>query len=192
MTGVQTCALPIYLLPGYWPKRLLITNFSPLFIAGAMFYRTYVHGPSIARILTILVAWATTLVTEIRGLGSIRAHFRTEFDPAVIAVVVTVFFVALGIVALHRTGAASRWRWTTLGALTYPLYLLHQNLGFMTFNIAYGSVAPWLLLCIVVIAMLLLAYLVHTQIETRYAKRFSAALNRFADWLSGVRSVLRR
>ena len=45
--------------------------------------------------------------------------------------------VLMLMVALGLTAALGRVRWTLLGGLTYPLYLLHENIGFMVFNAAY-------------------------------------------------------
>ncbi|WP_053159091.1 hypothetical protein [Pseudomonas sp. P1.8] len=53
--------------------------------------------------------------------------------------------------------------WATLGALTYPLYLLHQMTGFMIFNVAYPAVSPHVLLWGTIALMVSASYLVHKK-----------------------------
>jgi peptidoglycan/LPS O-acetylase OafA/YrhL len=80
-------------------------------------------------------------------------------------VVVTVSFVAVGAIALGYTGRLDVPWFTTLGALTYPLYLVHQNIGW---TIIYGLREPlgrWPAAATALAAVLLLAWLVHRWVE---------------------------
>ncbi|HET7776717.1 MAG TPA: hypothetical protein VFK74_10140 [Azospira sp.] len=81
------------------------------------------------------------------------------------------------LVALGRTGFLGRRPWLTLGALTYPLYLLHQNIGYMIFNAWYPLVDPHLLLWGTVVLMLLASHGIHVLVERRLAKRLKQLLS---------------
>jgi peptidoglycan/LPS O-acetylase OafA/YrhL len=64
-----------------------------------------------------------------------------------------------------------RWRGLmVLGALTYPLYLMHAQLSRVIIFHFHRSVQPVLLLCLLVVGVLVLAYLVHRLVERPVAR----------------------
>ena len=79
------------------------------------------------------------------------------------------------LIVSNNTAALGRLNWAALGALTYPLYLLHQMIGFMIFNMAYPVVNPHLLLWGTLALMIGASWFIHKKIETpmaRLLKRF--------------------
>jgi peptidoglycan/LPS O-acetylase OafA/YrhL len=63
----------------------------------------------------------------------------------------------------------------TLGALTYPLYLIHNAAGKAVIDYYKGDFPEWLLIIITISLALALSYLIHTYIEKKSAptlKRF--------------------
>jgi peptidoglycan/LPS O-acetylase OafA/YrhL len=85
------------------------------------------------------------------------------------------------LVALRRTGAFGLYRWPLAGALTYPLFLLHQHIGYMIFNKLYPGINPHILFWSTIAAVLATALAVHVFIEKRFASPMKAALERVAD-----------
>jgi peptidoglycan/LPS O-acetylase OafA/YrhL len=76
--------------------------------------------------------------------------------------------------ALVATGRLSRFDrpWlVTAGALTYPLYLIHQSLGVTVIHQLHRVVPAWVLLAALVVALLGLAWLVHRFVERPLAAR---------------------
>lgn len=90
---------------------------------------------------------------------------------------VVLFFLIFLLIATNRMAALQRWNWTALGALTYPLYLLHQMIGFMIFNIAYPAVDPHVLLWGTVAFMVSVSWLIHKQIEKPMARSIKRSLS---------------
>lgn len=91
---------------------------------------------------------------------------------------ITVFYlVFLGIVLRWLRLGQSKWlAWA--GTLTYPVYLLHHNMGYIVFQRVGNSINRYVLLAAMMVALLVLAYLLHVLMERRYA-------NRFGQWLRG-------
>ncbi|MDH6578105.1 acyltransferase [Kitasatospora sp. MAP5-34] len=60
-----------------------------------------------------------------------------------------------------------RWKWLTVaGALTYPLYLLHQEIGWQLITrLRAHHLAPYPTLAVVTVVMLFAAWLVHRLVE---------------------------
>lgn len=159
-------------------RSLLIYEYAPYFIAGATFYLVRWHGLSAARVGLLLATLALSVRHSLAALPGLEAHYHTTYDRAVVTALVIGFFGVMLAVSTGRTGAIGRRTWVTAGALTYPLYLIHQQLGFLLFNAAYPAVNAHLLLWGAVLLVCGLAYVIHTQVERRFARPFKMLLER--------------
>ncbi|MEU8123236.1 acyltransferase [Spirillospora sp. NPDC049024] len=105
-------------------KTLLLPDQAPYFIAGMAFFLIYRFRSNIALWLVIAACWALSahyLVQNINPLNKWPGVHET-----VIPVVVTALYAIMALVALGKLRWLS-WRgFTFLGALTYPLYLVHE------------------------------------------------------------------
>lgn len=179
----------------FWPnanlRYYLITDYSAFFIAGAAYYLIWSKGPTLARIAIVTCSWWLAMFESTRGLPGFESHFNTTMSPYVVAGIVTAFFAVMLLVSLRWTGFFGRRRWVLVGALTYPLYLLHQNIGFMVFNVAYPTVNAHLLFWTTIAVALVSAYAVHLFVERPISPAMKAALNKFADCLPGQKTLKR-
>jgi peptidoglycan/LPS O-acetylase OafA/YrhL len=158
----------------------LIAEYSPYFIGGAACYLVWQRG--VGRVTSILLAgaWALAVWQSVTSLPALEKHFATHFDPAIVATAVTAFYAALFLVSTRRTGPVANLRWTALGAMTYPLYLLHQVIGFSIFNALHPAVHPQVLLWGTVLLMLAASYAVHILVERPAAPAMKRIINRSA------------
>jgi peptidoglycan/LPS O-acetylase OafA/YrhL len=125
--------------------------------------------------LIVIFSWGLALFESLRELPNFEKHYNTNMNGYVVGGIITAFFLVMWLVSMGKTGFLGRQRWLLAGVITYPLYLLHQNIGFMIFNIAYSKVNPNLLLCYTVLAAVVVAYAVHVFIE----KKLSPAMKNF-------------
>ena len=54
---------------------------------------------------------------------------------------------------------------TTLGALTYPLYLLHEDIGWTVIDHVHGLLPDWAVVAVLTAGFLGAAWLVHRFVE---------------------------
>lgn len=166
-------------------RSILITDYSAYFIAGATFYIIWAKGFTKTRIFLLAGALALASYTAIVWAASIETKYATEFNPLIICSVITLFFMTFFLIATNKTAAIGTLNWTTLGALTYPLYLLHQMIGFMIFNLAYPMVNPHILLWGTTALMIGASYIIHKRIEVPMARQIKKillfSLNRVRD-----------
>ena len=159
-------------------RSLLIVDYAPYFIGGALSFLIWARGLSFIRIAAIVAAWLLAVRHALNDLSGFERDFHTEYDARVVASAITLFFAIILLVATRRTAWIGKVRWTTLGALTYPLYLLHQNIGYMLFNSLYpAGIDPHVLLWGTLALMLSASYLVYDGVEQRLAPRLKAVLN---------------
>lgn len=140
---------------------MLVPTWSPYFIAGMALYMIHRFGPTLLLWGFVAVSWLLALYW-----GGWRADSAFKgSDELVVGGVVTVIFLVMILVA---TGRLSRVRWkglTVLGALTYPLYLVHSQLALPLLDVAYPRLNRWAALAVVTAASLLLAYALHGLVE---------------------------
>lgn len=174
--------LLLSVLGEWWPNKylryFLIVDYAAYFIAGAACFLVWSRGLSAARVGLLLLCWCLALFQSTRAVADMVAHYHTGFSDVAAGGLITACFGVMLLVALRGTGAIGRTRWLAVGALTYPLYLLHENIGFIIFNSVYPAVNAHLLLWGTVALMLAAAWLVHVQVERRLSGPLRRALER--------------
>ena len=175
-------------VPGDWARYLLIADYAAYFIAGATCFLIWSQGVSTVRIGLLAAAWAVAVLEAIGLARGNAGYYHTSFDGLVVAGIVSAWFATMLLVGLRRTSFLGNRRWLMLGALTYPLYLLHQNIGFMIFNLGYPDIDAHILFWGTICAMLVLSHFVNVQIERRLAPRLKAGINHGFDAVAGMLS----
>jgi peptidoglycan/LPS O-acetylase OafA/YrhL len=151
-------------------------KFSPYFIAGTAFYLIYRFGSN-------HLFWAIVVFNWLVALGNVRAQAVDHMTPAglapdfpILAVSLTACFGLLALVALHRLDRV-QWRWLVVaGALTYPMYLLHQSVGLIV-NAKVRGLMPAPLVALTAFAVVvLLSWLTWRLVEVPLGRRIKAGL----------------
>lgn len=171
-------ALTARAVPSWTLQSIVIADYAPLFIAGAVFSRIRFNGASAGRISLIAICWLVATYDEMAQTAAVSAQFGVAFDAAAIGATLSAFFAAMALVASGRTGWVGRADWGTFGAMTYPLYLLHQNIGYVVFTRLYAFVNQHLLFWGTVAFMLAAAYVIYVGVERRFAPIMRRALSR--------------
>jgi peptidoglycan/LPS O-acetylase OafA/YrhL len=91
----------------------------------------------------------------------------------------TLLFLLFARMVLHDHRLPGKPWMVTLFKMTYPLFLIHQNMGYVILSKLGGVMPKYLSLLFVVATMLFAAYVLATQIE----KRVSPVVKRGADRL---------
>jgi peptidoglycan/LPS O-acetylase OafA/YrhL len=160
---------------------LLIAEYSAFFIAGAACFLIWSQGLSLARLTLVVCSWGLALFQSAQKLQSFERHFNTTFDIFVVEGMITLFFTVMLLIALRRTAFASHKEWVVLGAISYPLYLLHQNVGYMVFNMVHQAVNTHVLFWGMIAVAIVGAYLVHVLVEKRWSAPLKTLLNGLAS-----------
>ncbi|MBM7493242.1 peptidoglycan/LPS O-acetylase OafA/YrhL [Micromonospora luteifusca] len=147
--------------------------YSPYFIAGIALYLIYRFGPTAVPFGILGLSFILAELTVTRRVARLTFDTTNEHHPIATWPAQAVVAVAFCFMTLLALGAFNRiqWRWlTTAGALTYPLYLLHQDIGLTVLHALRDDVPPYVLVFGTLLAMLLLAWLVHRLGERPLAR----------------------
>lgn len=144
---------------------------APYFIAGMGFFLIHRFGARAGALmpwLLVAAGYGMSLYAAMERVGErVRlvgiAHYPAP--PEAVIVAITVVYLLMAAVALGWL----RWmRWrrlVALGALTYPLYLLHQTVSAVVIPAYRDVVDPWALAAITMAVSIGLAYVVYRVVD---------------------------
>jgi peptidoglycan/LPS O-acetylase OafA/YrhL len=157
-------------------KELIMPDYAPFFVAGVAMYLVYRFGSTPLLWAIVAAAFVLGNVRLTGELGQMQQNTGHAGSWSVLTLVLASYFAVVGAVALGWLSWA-RWRWLTVaGALTYPLYLLHEVIGWTLIGRLHGYVPKWVLLFGVIGAMLGLSWLVHRFVERPVGRRIRKAI----------------
>jgi peptidoglycan/LPS O-acetylase OafA/YrhL len=141
-----------------------------------MLFLIHREGPSLYRLFVVGGCYVLSVAYETRVLPFGGDRLEAGFSAPVIASFLAVTYAIFLIIALRpRIGGGSN-PFYILGLITYPLYLLHQDLGFILLRSAPVRFNRTLLLCSVIAAIILFSWLVHAGPEKWLASELKSIL----------------
>ncbi|MFD7104784.1 acyltransferase family protein [Streptomyces celluloflavus] len=157
-------------------------QYAPFFIAGIAFYLMRRHRPN-------AVLWAIVILQLLLAQRYIPYRLATSVGKAAAEALPTwparvVIITAFALVGAIALGACDRirWKWlTTAGALTYPLYLIHLNIGMTLIHHFRNRIPAPVLVASVTALMLLTAWLIHRIVERPLGKWLRDTMRRGID-----------
>ena len=175
------------------PGRLrlgLMVDTAPYFIAGSAFYLVWRSGWTSVRLGLIVGSWLVASVIAVRSAYSDSVAFATTFSPIVAVAVASIGFVVFLALCLRPTWFRYGGRPAiVLGALTYPLYLVHQNIGYVVVNTVDPVLGRWAAFIAATAVAIALAWTIHRLVERRYNGRFRRWLEPRIGFLDRVTEV---
>jgi peptidoglycan/LPS O-acetylase OafA/YrhL len=149
-------------------QYLLVSRHAGYFVLGILTYRTFAAGrmPDLREMALGLVALALCLMDDRLYVTWMQAStgYTPAWSPLFAAVKLAVMLAVLN--AAIRLPALLPASWcVTLGGLTYPLYLLHQNLGYVLLHRLDAGLGRWGALAAVTALIIAVAWAVFRFVE---------------------------
>lgn len=161
---------------------LFFPSYAPYFVAGMLFYLLQQpQGQTRLRYVLLLAAYGLAIRAALGQTAELAAYYHDTFSRPVAAGVITAFFVLFYLIAFRKLNL-SRFTWLAWpGALTYPLYLIHSDIGFIAFHRLHHHLPKYVLLPLALIVMVVTAYFIHVLIEKRLGNWLGQQANK---WLT--------
>jgi peptidoglycan/LPS O-acetylase OafA/YrhL len=159
---------------------LFLTEYSGFFAAGILIYRLRAGKSGFEAIPLLALSFAIAVQTSLAGVKVIAAEYNAEYSSMLTAAAVCALF---GLFIAATSAAPTRLPIRLLsaaGAVTYPLYLLHQHIGYIAFTQLRGMVSDAALFAIVLAGLVLAAAAVWICVERPMSKQLRVKLTALA------------
>jgi peptidoglycan/LPS O-acetylase OafA/YrhL len=156
-------------------SAMLIPDFAPFFAGGMLLYLIYRDGHDLGTWL--LVAFQVVIGVNLGVKHYITLGDSTPGTPTqgMLAVILVGCFAAVAAVTLTPLTRWNKGWMTALGALTYPLYLIHENLGWFVIHELRDKLSPWTVVAVALVIVVTAAWLMHRFVEKPMSGRLRAA-----------------
>lgn len=161
---------------------LVVNPYSvPLFVAGMAFHLIHRFGQTPMLWGIVGMSWLLAANFLLMPNGRITAADHWHPRALWLLIFLVLVFAAIAVVALGYTSGI-RWKWlTTAGALTFPLYLLHDEIGLNVIYHLRDRMNPYAVVAVLTAGMLVAVYLLERFVERPLAKRMRTVLTN-AKW----------
>ncbi|MCI1186158.1 acyltransferase [Hymenobacter sp. DH14] len=164
---------------------LFFPRYAPYFIAGMLFFLMQPpQGRTPLRYGLLLLAYLLALRTGAKVSQELAVVFQDSFSNLVAGGAITAFFGVFFLITreklnFHRQAWLAAW-----GGLTYPLYLLHCDIGFLTFHRLGSQFNKYVLLAGLLLLMLAAARGINVWVEKRLSQQLGQQLDKALDYLN--------
>jgi len=168
--------------------KFLLADYSGFFATGIMIYQFH-RGRRDALLQWLMAASvATAIFHAIHNLQWLRQHSGDPFDDWIVAAICLVSISVILLATRIRRLPLPPALVLAIGGITYPLYLLHQQLGYVLFE-RIGPVAhPAALVAVILLAIAVLSFAIWRFAEPPLQRWTKTTLTNLAGRL-GFRSA---
>jgi peptidoglycan/LPS O-acetylase OafA/YrhL len=146
-------------------RHLFMTEYAGFFCAGILLADMAAGRRGWQAPFLIVVSTVISCSEALVGGAETAVHYATEIKPALM-IGLTVLTVALVALASRiRALPLPAGLVLAIGGLTYPLYLLHQHVGYIVFNRLHGHLSSAVLVPFVALGVIAVSYLIWRYVE---------------------------
>ncbi|MEQ8307829.1 MAG: acyltransferase [Hoeflea sp.] len=158
-------------------ELLFLTEYGAYFAFGAMVWRLCDRGITAWRLMLAGTAMALTFhAAEVQRLDVLLRLGESGSAVQLVLANGTIIAVFLVAVLLGNRVATAPWM-LVLGAISYPLYLVHQNAGYILINVSTPVMGKWLAAGLALAVSLAVSWWIATSVEPRGRKLVRALFN---------------
>jgi peptidoglycan/LPS O-acetylase OafA/YrhL len=172
-------------------QRLFITDDSAFFCAGLVLYEFFRGRRDAVAVMLLALTSLTALRQAFVEAEWLRDHYQLAFDNGVIAAICLGSIGAVALGTRIRHVPLSPGVILGVGGLTYPLYLLHQHIGYMLLNRFADWAPPGILITLVAFVMMVLSFAIWRLVEKPAQRWVKLTLAAAADKLATRAAPLR-
>jgi peptidoglycan/LPS O-acetylase OafA/YrhL len=148
---------------------VLALDYSPCFIAGMLFYKIFSDGNKPVYNAALMACLALSIANGMVYRQELEAYYSTGFSATVITAVIVSFYLFMYLISIKKLNAINSPALLKVGILTYPLYLIHQNIGFILFNNLGHTINKYVLLTATIVFMVAFSYFITRFVEAPLA-----------------------
>lgn len=143
----------------------LIHEYVSYLVAGIIFYSAKIKGWNLYKYLVILSTLFYSIYLQVDHIIQIEIVFETNFSILITSCLIISFYLVFYLITIRKIKITLPKVFILFGTATYPLYLIHQYIGYMIFNSLGQYWNKYLLLSLTLTAMILVSIAIAKYIE---------------------------
>jgi peptidoglycan/LPS O-acetylase OafA/YrhL len=164
--------------------KILLTDYSGFFVTGILLYQMLV-GKSDGRLRGLFaLAVMTGIYQSVHNLRWIQQETSSDFDELTVAEIFVASVAIIFIATRMKHVPINPKLLLAIGGCTYPLYLLHQQLGYVAFMRMNATTHPLFIAVVVVFAIALASLSIWYFFERPIQRWVKAMLTDAANFLA--------
>jgi len=166
-------------------KTVSIFPYSPYFIAGMMFYLIRHHGFNTSRIIAIIICSYLAML-QVDHQTRIYLHNASDLEIITTQIIVFSFFLVFLLLSAGWLQVKKNVFIFYLGALTYPMYLLHNLIGKIAYDRLIVYVNKYIVLGLIFIIMIGLSLIIVLVVEKWLGRSLKILLTRLLNKIGNI------
>jgi len=162
-------------------RLLFFPEWAPYFCGGALFFIIKNNELTIKRGLLLFIAYLLSIHYAIIEAEQKASHFESDFSPVIVMCLISSLYLFFIWVINSKQDYIKSKYIVLIGALTYPLYLIHNVIGEIIFTHFAQGTNQYVLLMLVVTLMLIISFGISYFIEPKISKRMKSKLLKITD-----------
>lgn len=140
----------------------------PNFLTGIIFYKIYKNGLNNWRIFALINTFIASLIFAANRAPYLTEGYKTIFSTTTISLYILVFYILFLLISLNKIRIPNNKYINILGLLTYPIYLLHQQIAKILFTYAdIKNIPLYISFPVIFVFIIGTAYMIHKVFERR-------------------------
>ena len=144
---------------------ILIPKYSCYFIAGMTFYLIFKNGSKFKYLLILSLCLIISCYYAIKNGMILQNDLNVQFSSFIICSHIVLFFLIFYLLTTGLLNRINSPKLYYLGILTYPLYLIHQNIGYIIFENFNGVINKYILVFLTIFFMLIVSLFISMKLE---------------------------
>lgn len=137
----------------------LVLEWASYFSAGMVCFQISKAGFSAKYIGFLVLSFTLSLYYAFKKMKVLETVFSMSFSPFIVGILIFIFYCAMLLVVTKKLKIMNSPHLIKVGMLTYPLYLIHENIGYIILQHLGGLFNKYLLISIVIIMMVICSYI---------------------------------
>lgn len=164
----------------------LIPEYAPFFIAGIVFLAAKTKGWNLYKYVIIIISLFYSIYLIGTNTNIMQQYYHATFSIFVTSFLILSFYLAFYFITIRKRPLTLSQDFILYGTATYPLFLIHHNIGFMIFNSLGKLCNKYLLLSVTVVIMILVSLFITKYIDPYIYDKLRRAINAIVSFTENI------
>lgn len=166
----------------------LMFEWSPAFIAGMIMAKIYKEKKiHFAYGLTLILCFVLSTYHRYIYLLESMQYYNVEISELIAFLAILAVYLLMLAVTMGKLSWLNKPYFLSLGIMTYPLYLLHQRIGYIIFNNLMDHVNKYVILASTITLMVTLSFIIIRYIAGPLSNLLEKYLGSFIDYILDIK-----